>query len=140
MQLFKKTSFDFIGARYYAYAGSVLLIGAGLVSLVLKGGPRLGIDFTGGNLVQLAFKAPVPMQNLRSLLAGGGYPDAEIQDITGRPSYIIRVPKGATAVDTLAKDLQKMVGEKVPGSDPVVERAEFVGPAVGRALADQALS
>ena len=140
MQLFKKTNFDFIGKRYYAYAFSGILIGAGLVSLFLKGGPKLGIDFTGGNLVQLSFKTNVEMKDLRSLLAASGYADVEIQGITGRPSYIIRVPKGPSSVDTLAKDFQKLVAEKIPGSDPSIDRAEFVGPAVGRALADQALS
>ncbi len=140
MQLFKKTHFDFIGMRYWAYAFSGLLIGAGLVSLAMKGGPKLGIDFKGGTLVQLAFKKDIPMQDIRSILTGMGFADAEIQGITGRPSIIIRVPKGPSSVDSLARDFQKAVQDKVPGSDPVVERAEFVGPAVGRALADQALS
>jgi preprotein translocase subunit SecF len=140
MQLFKKTNFDFIGKRYYAYAFSGILIGAGLVSLFMKGGPKLGIDFTGGNLVQLAFKTNVDAKELRSVLTAAGYGDAEIQGITGRPSYIIRVPKGASAVDSLAKDFQKAIGDKIPGSNPEIERAEFVGPAVGRELADQALS
>jgi len=140
MQLFKKTHFDFIGMRYKAYAGSIILIGAGLVSLFMKGGPKLGIDFKGGNLVQIALKKDVPMQDVRSILTGMGYGDAELQGITGRPSYIIRVPKGSTSVDGLSKDFQKAIQDKIPGSDPVIERAEFVGPAVGRALADQALS
>ncbi len=140
MQLFKKTNFDFIGMRYWAYAFSGLLIGAGLVSLAMKGGPKLGIDFKGGNLVQLAFKKDIPMQDIRSILTGMNFGDAEIQGITGRPSFIIRVPKGAASVDSLSRDFQKAIQEKVPGSDPIIERAEFVGPAVGRALADQALS
>ena len=140
MQVFKKTNFDFIGMRYWAYAFSGLLIGAGLVSLFLNGGPKLGIDFKGGNLVQLSFKKEVPMQDLRSILTASGYGDAELQGITGRPSYIIRVPKGPSSVDSLSRDFQKMIQDKIPGSDPIVDRAEFVGPAVGRALTDQALS
>src|SRR5205807_5343822 len=140
MQLFKKTNFDFIGMRYWAYAFSGLLIGAGLISLFMKGGPKLGIDFTGGNLVQLAFKKDIPMKDLRAVLTAAGYPDAELQAMTGRPSVIIRVPKGPSSVDSLAKDFQKVIEEKIPGSRPEIERAEFVGPAVGRELADRALS
>lgn len=140
MQLFKKTHFDFIGMRYRAYIFSGLLLGAGIVSLVTKGGPKLGIDFKGGNLVQLVFKQNVEMKDLRSVLASAGYADAEIQGITGRSSFIIRVPKGPSSVDSLSKVFQNAIQEKIPGSDPVIERAEFVGPAVGRALAGQALS
>lgn len=140
MQLFKKTNFDFIGMRYRAYLFSGLILGSGIVSLVLKGGPKLGIDFKGGNLVQLSFKKDVEMKDLRAILTSSGYGDAEIQGVTGRPSYIIRVPKGPSSVDSLSKDFQKAVQDKVPGSDPIIDRAEFVGPAVGRELADQALS
>jgi preprotein translocase subunit SecF len=140
MQVFKKTAFDFIGMRYKAYLFSGLILGSGIVSLVMKGGPKLGIDFTGGNLVQIAFKKEVPMKDLRTVLTGGGYGDAELQSITGRPSIIIRVPKGPSSVDSLAKDFQKMIQDKIAGSEPTIERAEFVGPAVGRALTDQALS
>jgi preprotein translocase subunit SecF len=140
MQVFKKTAFDFIGMRYKAYLFSGLILGSGIVSLVMKGGPKLGIDFTGGNLVQIAFKKDVPMKDLRTVLTGGGYGDAELQSITGRPSIIIRVPKGPSSVDSLAKDFQKMIQDKIAGSEPTIERAEFVGPAVGRALTDQALS
>ena len=94
MQVFKKTNFDFIGMRYRAYIFSSLILGSGIVSLVMKGGPKLGIDFKGGNLIQLAFKKDIPMQDVRSVLTQVGYADAELQGITGRPSIIIRVPKG----------------------------------------------
>ena len=50
-----------------------------LIEMIMKGGPRLGIDFKGGSLVQVAFKTDVPMKELRSVLAGAGYADAEIQ-------------------------------------------------------------
>lgn len=140
MQVFKKTNFDFIGMRYKAYLFSTLILGSGIISLVMKGGPKLGIDFKGGNLIQLAFKKDIPMQDVRSVLTRAGYADAELQGITGRPSIIIRVPKGPESVDSLAKDFQKDIQDNIQGSDPIIDRAEFVGPAVGRALADQALS
>ncbi len=142
MQLFKKTNFDFVGARHWAYAASLFLVGAGIVSLVVKGGPKLGIDFKGGNLVQMAFAKDIPTQELRSVLTAAGHPDAELQAITGRSSFIIRVPisKTSVSVDSISRELQSVILEKYPGSEPVIERAEFVGPAVGRALAEQAFS
>jgi len=140
MQVFKKTNFDFIGMRYKAYVFSAVILGSGIISLVMKGGPKLGIDFKGGNLIQLAFKKEIPMKDIRTVLTHAGYSDAELQGIGGRPSIIIRVPKGPESVDSLAKDLQKDIQDSIPGSDPVIDRAEFVGPAVGRALADQAMS
>jgi preprotein translocase SecF subunit len=80
------------------------------------------------------------MQDIRSVLTASGYGDAEIQSITGRPSVIIRVPKGPSSVDSLAKDFQKAIQDKMAGTEPIIDRAEYVGPAVGHELADQALS
>ncbi len=139
MQFFKTTHFDFVGKRRWAYAFSAVLILSGVASLVVKKGPRLGIDFTGGSLVQLGFKESVSLKELRQTLAAGGHSDVELQNIGTGQSVIIRVPKGQSSVDTLAADLHKIVITQFPASVPVIERAEYVGPAVGRALGDQAV-
>lgn len=143
MQLFKKTNFDFIGKRYYAFAFSAVLLLAGIASLVVKHGPKLGIDFTGGTLIQIGFTQKVSMQDLRSLLAANGYGDAELQDFAEGKSVIIRVAKSAKAASVLGQEIQQIIAAKYPGSlDPSKppERAEYVGPAVGKALANQALN
>lgn len=140
MQLFKKTHIDFIGRRYYAYAVSAVLVLSGVTSLAVKGGPKLGIDFTGGTLVQLGFKTNLPMQDLRAELAEQGYPDAELQGFAEGKSVGVRLPKSDQSASSVGERLRQIIREKFAGSDPVVERAESVGPAVGRALANQALS
>src|SRR5476649_2861088 len=91
MQLFKKTHIDFIALRYKAFFLSSVLLLSGIVSLVIKGGPKLGIDFTGGTLVQLGFKQTVPLKDLRGVLTEEGYRDAELQDFAESKSVIIRV-------------------------------------------------
>jgi preprotein translocase SecF subunit len=138
MQFFKKTHIDFIGKRYYAFVFSGVLLFSGIVSLVIKGGPKLGIDFTGGTLVQLGFRQTVPIKELRGLLAQEGYPDAELQDFAGSKSVNIRVAKSKVSAPLLGQEIQQLVQQKYPGSEPTVERAEYVGPAVGRVLAGQA--
>jgi len=124
--------------RYWAYVFSAVLILSGVASLVIKGGPKLGIDFTGGALVQLGFKESLPLKDVREALKNANYPDVELQDFHGAKSVIIRVGKGETDANALAKKLQAAIAAKYPASSPEIERAEFVGPAVGRALANQA--
>src|SRR5260221_8923613 len=120
MQLFKKTDFDFMGKRYIAYAISAVLLLSGIASLIVKKGPKLGIDFTGGTLVQLGFKQPVPLTDLRDLLSKDNYPDAELQDFAEGKSIIVRVPRTQTSAVLLGQELQKLVLAKFPASDPVV--------------------
>jgi preprotein translocase subunit SecF len=138
MQLFKQTSIDFIGMRKAAFLVSAVLLLSGIVSLVVKGGPKLGIDFTGGTLVQLGFKQSFPLKDLRPLLTSAGHGDAELQDFPEAKSIIIRVPGSQTSANVLGQEFQKLINDKFPGTDPVIQRAESVGPAVGRALANQA--
>lgn len=144
MQLFTKTQIDFLKMRYAAYAISVALVAAGVVSLVIKGGPRLGIDFTGGSLVQIAFLKPLTLSAVREALAAKGYGSVDLQSVSGDRAVMIRVPKGDRTADTVARTLYGILKERYPDSvdaDPTkaVERAEYVGPAVGRHLRDQAL-
>lgn len=139
MQLFKKTNIDFIGKRFVAFAVSFVLLASGIVSLVIKGGPKLGIDFTGGTLVQLGFKSDLSIKDLRSLLGEKGFKDAELQDFPKDRSVIIRVPKSEVSAPILGGQLADLVKSQFAGSDPIVQRAEYVGPAVGKQLAGQAV-
>jgi preprotein translocase subunit SecF len=113
MELFKQTNIDFLGKKWPFIILSALLLLGGLGSLVVKGGPRYGIDFKGGALIYVKFSQTPPMDKLRSALASrlpGGTPD--IQEITGTNEVIVgtelredRSPDEARKiiVDTLAQ-------------------------------------
>lgn len=90
MELFKNTNFDFLGRKWPFIIVSLLLTVAGLASLLLKGGPRLGIDLKGGALVYVKFADKPPLERLRSAL-GKGLPGGtpEIQEVTGTNEVII---------------------------------------------------
>jgi preprotein translocase SecF subunit len=59
-----QTHFDFVGTRRVAYWISGLLILAGIVSMAIKGGPRYGIDFTGGLALTVDLAPKVSLQKL----------------------------------------------------------------------------
>ena len=59
MELLRDINFDFIGKRHIAYAMSGIIILAGIISLVVKKGPDLGIDFTGGVQIYVKFGIPI---------------------------------------------------------------------------------
>jgi len=143
MRLFQKTNFDFMGKRYMAYAISLSILGVGVASLVKKGGPRLGIDFTGGSVVQLGFKTPQALADLRKALEDGGYKSVDLQSVSDGAGLIVRIPKGEQAADTVGSNVYKVLSQRLPDAldvpEKAIERAEYVGPAVGRHLTDQAL-
>jgi preprotein translocase subunit SecF len=92
MEFFHKTNIDFIGFRYKAFIISGLIIVAGLVSAISKGGYKLSVEFEGGTLVQVKFDQPVPIADVRTSMGRAGYASAEIQQYgEGGDEYIIKV-------------------------------------------------
>ena len=68
MRIVKDTNIDFMNKSSLALALSAILLITGLVSMVVKGGPKLSIDFKGGTLVAVNFTEPVDINNIRSAM------------------------------------------------------------------------
>ena len=66
MRIIKKTNIDFLGKTNITTILSMFLIAAGIVSMVLNGGPKLSIDFKGGTLVAVNYTEPVNIEKIRS--------------------------------------------------------------------------
>lgn len=79
MQLFTDSNFDFIGRRKIFFGLSLVLLVVGLGSLVMRGGPRLGIDFKGGTLAYVKFQAPPDVAAIRGALTAAGLDVATLQ-------------------------------------------------------------
>ena len=78
MRLLSKTNINFIITQKFTTSLSIALIIAGITSLVMKGGPLLSIDFTGGTVAQVQFDKDVELTSLRSTLSEYGFKGAEI--------------------------------------------------------------
>ena len=81
MEIFKKTNFDFLGKKWPFITLSLVLTALGLISLFIKGGPRYGIDFTGGALMDVNFIKRPPAETIRSALRQKIAGDIEVQEV-----------------------------------------------------------
>jgi preprotein translocase subunit SecF len=82
MQIFHRTNFDFLGKKWPFIFLSLALTAAGLISLYVKGGPRYGIDFTGGALMDVNFIHRPSAQAIRSALHKQFPEGIQVQEIT----------------------------------------------------------
>jgi preprotein translocase SecF subunit len=138
MEFFKGANYNFIGFRRRAFLFSAIFIGAGIISLVVKGGPALGIDFRGGILVNLQFEKPVSVESLRSAINTTGLgAQAEIQTTSDGKDVIIRVP--AEEGKDVTEDIRTAFAAAFPDNKFDVLQEEMVGPKVGRELGDKAI-
>lgn len=69
MEIFKNTNFDFLGKKWPFIIVSLLLTAAGIGSLIVKKGPRYGIDFKGGTVTTVRFASSVSEDQIRTALS-----------------------------------------------------------------------
>lgn len=89
MRIFSDTNIDFLGKKWPFIIASLVLLAAGLGSLVVKGGPRYGIDFRGGALMYVKFASQPPVQQIRSALSAKIPGAITVTDLTDSQEVII---------------------------------------------------
>ena len=129
--------FDFIGKRYWAYIFSLLLI-VGSWGYGLYKGPKFGIDFTGGVLVQIKVEGNVTTEKIREIFKNSEIGKGlTVQKIKGSNEFILKVPvekSPNTVVEEIKKQLSKTFKDKVQ-----ILRVEMIGPAIGKELREKGL-
>jgi preprotein translocase subunit SecF len=82
MELFKSTNFDFLRWKWPFIGASLVLSVAGIVSILLHGGLRYGIDFKGGALMTVKFAYPPPIDKIRNAMSQKVKGDVSVQNFT----------------------------------------------------------
>jgi preprotein translocase subunit SecF len=136
MEFFHKvTSYPFMHTRrvWYGVSGAAIIAS---IALLLWHGLNLGIDFTGGVVLEFAYPQTANLEKTRTALAEAGYGEAQVQNFGDDRSIMVRLlPHEKQDVNTVSK----AVTEALRHVDPSVElrRAEVVGPQVGKELTNQ---
>jgi preprotein translocase subunit SecF len=141
------TNIDFVGARYYAFAVDGLLVLISVISIWLYGF-NLGIDFTGGVLVEAKSAHTIDLGSLRSEFQGLGFGEADIQTIGGTASC--DNPAGSCVLIRVQPSKAEKSGEQVKadqsgeavvakikaklGAGFTFRNAEVIGPKVSQEL------
>ncbi len=132
MRLLSKTNINFISNQKFTTLLSVVLISAGIASLIMKGGPLLSIDFTGGTMAQVKFDKDVELTSLRSTLSEYGFKGAEIVEFGSPEEVLIKTQLGSSS--EISEKLTTALGETF-----TLRRVESVGPKIGKELQTDAL-
>ena len=140
MELFRRTSFDFLGRKWWFILPSLFLIAAGAASLVTHGGPEYGIDFTGGAVMEAQWPGAPPIERLRVVVT------ARVKDASviaahardGSNEVLISAPTSAdTDLNSLRDDLAQALG--TVDARFSIRDFEAIGPQIGGDLRRKAL-
>ncbi|MCF8198450.1 MAG: protein translocase subunit SecF [Sulfuritalea sp.] len=105
-------------------------------------GLHLSVEFTGGTLIEVGYSQAPDLQQIRKQLEVDGFTDTQVQNFGSSRDVLIRVPlsKGAESSkvgDQVRASLEKVgTGGTVSGTAFELKRVEFVGPQVGKELAE----
>ena len=136
LQVLIGTKIPFMKWRRVAYVFSGALILATLVYLVARG-PRYGVDFAGGTLLQIRTSQALPADKLRTAFDRGGFKGVELQQMTGENGneYLLRLQSGGDPFP----GIQTAIQHDFPGVQVERRRIETVGPRIGSELLQKAI-
>lgn len=129
------TNVPFTKYRRIAVVLSTVLNLAILVLLFTKG-PKLGVDFAGGTMIQLRFQQKVTIPQVRQALSEADLGDTVIQDFgqEGSNEFLVRVEKTSIQLGALSEEIRRGLSKRFGADGFEVRRIEFVGPKVGSDL------
>lgn len=136
MEFFKRTTnINFLKTRKLAIAMSLVVLAAAVASFATRG-LNLGIDFTGGVIVEVTYPKPVLAETVRSTLQKAGFADFTAQNFGSPEDVMIKLRPRA---GTVAKDEGAAVMTALRAENPQVSEKQVssVGPQVGGELRNQ---
>jgi preprotein translocase subunit SecF len=130
------TNINFVGARYYAFALDGLLMLVALASIIFHGF-NLGIDFTGGVLLELKSPHTIDVGAMRNQVDTLGFGEAQLQyfgggacDTPANSCVLIRVqPKAAQSGEAVVAAIKGKLGNAF-----TYRNAQVIGPKVSAEL------
>ncbi|MBD3289705.1 protein translocase subunit SecF [candidate division KSB1 bacterium] len=133
MQFLKDVNIDFMSKRKIGAVLSAFLILVGIASLVARGGPNYGIDFTGGTSIRLQFEKPIEVGSIRDILAGIGLANSEIKKIGESNEVLIRVQQ-QEEIEEVSERITSEIANNLQDNSFELRERDTVGPRIGNEL------
>lgn len=125
--------FQFMKYRKITGIASIILFTVSVLSLSFKG-LSLGLDFSGGTLVEVTYEKPVELELIRNTLNANGYKDSQVVNFGTNLDVLIKVAD-QNGNSSVGEAVYSLLNEN--GLQGELKRVEFVGPQIGSELRDQ---
>jgi SecD/SecF fusion protein len=138
-QLIAKPNIDYMKFKKITFAISGVLVIVGLFAFmqIARGKGNLGVDFSGGSMVQYHAGQPFSLNEVRKALAGKD--GVDLQQVTNENRLIVKVKKSAAVVQNLSEEITALLNDKLPEKQFVMESQSEIGSSVSEVLRNKAL-
>lgn len=141
LTMLTKSSFDFLRIRNLAFAFSATLVIIGFVALIQisRGHANMGVDFSGGSLLQYKAAQDFTMSEVREAFTRSGAPDADLQKVENEQRLIIKIKKSQEVVSKYADKISSILAAELPEKKFNLESESEIGSSVSSSLRNQAI-
>src|SRR5262249_39571718 len=129
MEIFRYVHFDFLGRKWWFILPSLVLMLAGIASLIVNGGPQYSIDFLGGTMAEIRWEGAPPIEQIRAALSPKlrGVSVVAAHDLTGSNEVLV---SAETPADVDVTALRQTIDEALTsaGGRYTIRDFEAIGP------------
>lgn len=142
MRLAKTPNFDYMRVKNITYAVSITMAVIGLIALVQisSGRANLGVDFSGGSLLQYKAGQEFTIAEVRDALTQNGLPEVDLQKVENEHRLIVKIKKTEVVVAKHAAKVSSILSAQLPDKQFVLEGESEIGSSVSAALRDKAIT
>jgi SecD/SecF fusion protein len=140
-EFIKKPNFDYMRIRKITFGISAVMVMFGLIAFVQiwRGAANLGVDFSGGTIVQYLGAQPFTLSEVRQALDKGGIDGAMPQLVEDENRVIIKVKKSQEVVGQVSNDITAALNTHLPDKGFVQESQSEIGSSISEVLRNKAL-
>lgn len=141
MQFVKKPNIDFMRLRNIAFVISAIMVTIGLVATIQvgRGKANMGVDFTGGSLLQYKASQDFTMSEVRKVFSGNDLKDLNLQEVEGEHRLIVKIKQAAHVVGGLDKQITELLNTELADKGFVLESQSEIGSSVSKVLRNKAI-
>lgn len=141
MQFVKKPNIDFMKVRNITFSISGVMVLIGLIAFfqIARGNANLGVDFSGGSLLQYKAEQPFSMAEVRNVFTSNGMEGINLQEVENENRLIIKVKKSEEVVANLGDQVNELLDRELSDKGFVLESQSEIGSSVSAALRNKAI-
>ncbi len=141
MQFLKKPNFNFMQIKNITFGISGVMVIIGLLAFVqiIRGEANLGVDFSGGSLLQYKAEKPFQLEDLRTAFSKNGFGNLNPQPVSGENRVIIKLKKSEEKVAHLGNTISTILQEELPDNTFILESESEIGSSISAMLRNKAI-
>ncbi|MBM9605084.1 protein translocase subunit SecD [Desulfopila inferna] len=141
IQIVKNSNLDFMRLKNITFVLSGILVAIGLISFIqiTRGSANLGVDFTGGSLLQYKTQQEFSMNEVRNVFDSNEMQGVDLQKVENENRLIVKIKKSEEVVANLGETVSRILDRDLPQNKFNLESQSEIGSSVSEVLRNKAL-